>query len=78
MSKPSTFDWDDLRYFLHAARAGTLAGAARSPSVEHTTAGRRLASLERALGGALCLRGPDGLSLTPLGQALLPLVEQVE
>jgi DNA-binding transcriptional LysR family regulator len=71
-------DWDDLRYFLGAVRAGTLAGASRALKVEHTTVGRRLSSLEAALGAPLMLRGPEGLTLTPLGQAALPLVEQVE
>jgi DNA-binding transcriptional LysR family regulator len=71
-------DWDDLRYFLEAARAGTLAGAARKLGTEHTTVGRRLAALERALGAALVLRGPDGLRLTALGERLLPSAEQIE
>jgi hypothetical protein len=62
------FNWDDLRYFLRAAQTKTLAGAARSMGVERTTIGRRLSALERALGAALVLRGPDGLTLTPLGQ----------
>jgi DNA-binding transcriptional LysR family regulator len=71
-------NWDDLRYFLGAARAGTLAGASRAMKVEHTTIGRRLSSLEEALGAALVLRGPEGLELTPLGEAAVPLVAQVE
>jgi DNA-binding transcriptional LysR family regulator len=71
-------NWDDLRYFLLAAQAGTLAGAARSAGVQHTTIGRRLTALERSLGAPLFLRGPEGLSLTPLGQTLLPLVHDVE
>lgn len=71
-------DWDDLRYLLAAARAGTLAGASRALKVEHTTVGRRLTALEDALGAPLVLRGPEGLTLTPLGEAVLPLVEQVE
>jgi DNA-binding transcriptional LysR family regulator len=71
-------DWDDLRYFLGAARAGTLAAASRAMKVEHTTIGRRLSSLEEALGAPLVLRGPEGLRLTPLGEAALPLVERVE
>jgi len=72
------FNWDDLRYFLRAVQAKTLAGAARSMGVEHTTIGRRLSALERALGAPLVLRGPDGLTLTPLGQRIAPLVEEVE
>lgn len=71
-------DWDDLRYFLLAARAKTLAGAARSAEVQHTTIGRRLSALERAFGAPLFLRRPDGLALTPLGEQLVPLVAEVE
>jgi len=72
------FNWDDLRYFLRAVQTKTLAGAARSMGVEHTTIGRRLTALERALGAPLVLRGPDGLTLTSLGERIAPLVEEVE
>lgn len=72
------WNWDDLRYFLRAARARTLSGAARALRVEHTTIGRRLAALERSLGAPLVLRKPDGLRLTPLGAELVPLVDAVE
>jgi DNA-binding transcriptional LysR family regulator len=78
VAAPDDFNWDDLRYFLRAVRARTLAGAARSMGVEHTTIGRRLTALERALGAPLVLRGPDGLTLTPLGERVAPLVEEVE
>jgi DNA-binding transcriptional LysR family regulator len=71
-------DWDDLRYFLAAVRAGTLAGASRAMRVEHTTIGRRLSSLERALAAPVVLRGPDGLRLTALGESIVPLAEQIE
>jgi len=72
------FNWDDLRFFLRAAQTKTLAGAARSMGVEHSTIGRRLSALEHALGAPLVLRGPDGLTLTPLGERVAPLVEEVE
>ena len=78
VAKVERLDWDDLRYFLAAVKAGTLAGAARATGVEHTTIGRRLSALERSLGGPLVLRGPDGLRLTPLGETIAPLVEEVE
>ena len=71
-------DWNDLRYFLRAAQAGTLAGAARAMGVDHSTIGRRLSALERALGAPLVIRAPDGLHLTPLGASLVPLAEEVE
>jgi DNA-binding transcriptional LysR family regulator len=71
-------NWEDLRFFLRAAQANTLAGTARAMGVEHTTIGRRLTALEKQLGVALFVRGPRGLSLTQLGKRLLPLVQEVE
>lgn len=78
MAAVDDFNWDDLRFFLRAAQAKTLAGAARSLGVQHTTIGRRLSALERALGAPLVLRGPEGLTLTPLGQRIAPLIQEVE
>jgi DNA-binding transcriptional LysR family regulator len=78
VANPDELNWDDLRYFLRAASATTLAGAARAMGVEHTTIGRRLAALEHVLGAALVLRSPDGLKLTPLGERVLPLALNVE
>lgn len=78
MGSAGNLDWNDLRHFLAAARAGTLAGAARNLGVKHSTIGRRLSALERTLGGALFVRGPDGLRLTPLGEKLFPLGEDME
>jgi DNA-binding transcriptional LysR family regulator len=78
VSTRGEFNWDDLRFFLRAAQKETLAGAARTMGVEHTTIGRRLSSLERALGAPLVLRGRDGLTLTPLGQRSLPRAMEVE
>ena len=71
-------DWNDLRYFLAAMRAGTLAGAARQLSVKHSTVGRRLDALEEALGAAIFIRGEQGLKLTATGEKLLPYAEQIE
>jgi DNA-binding transcriptional LysR family regulator len=76
MSEMPQFQWDDLRFFLLAAQARTLAGAARAGGVQHTTVGRRLTALERSLGVALFLRGPEGLTLTPIGEQLLPLAQK--
>jgi len=70
-------DWNDLRYLLAIARAGTLAGAARDLGVEHTTVGRRLSALEGALGARLFTRGPDGFILTRAGRDVVPLAERV-
>lgn len=78
MPRAADLDWRDLRFFLAAMRAGSLAGAARLLGVEHSTVGRRLSALEHALGAPLVRRGPDGLQLTDLGKKLAPAVERME
>jgi len=78
MVQVGELNWDDLRYFLLAAESKSLAGAARAARVEHTTIGRRLSALERALGAALVLRGREGLRLTQLGEQLVPLAAAVQ
>jgi DNA-binding transcriptional LysR family regulator len=77
MAGTDDIDWDDLRYFLRALEAKSFSGAARALGVEHSTVGRRLAALERALGASLVLRGPNGLQLTSLGEKLAPLVHDM-
>jgi DNA-binding transcriptional LysR family regulator len=71
-------EWGDLRFFLAAARAGSLGAAARELGVEHTTVSRRLAALEETLGSKLFVRTPDGLTLTAAGREVVPLAENVE
>lgn len=62
--------WDDIRYFLELARVGSLSGAARQLSVEHSTVARRVEALEQSLAVRLFARLPKGWSLTPEGEAL--------
>jgi len=64
-------EWDAIRYFLCAAQAKSLSGAARSLGVEHSTVGRRISSLEAVVGSALVVRTPSGLELTRLGRRVL-------
>ncbi|MEF9603084.1 LysR family transcriptional regulator [Paracoccus sp. PXZ] len=63
-------NWDDLRFFLAVARAGTLSGAARSLGVTHSTVFRRLGAFEERLGVRLFERLPDGYALTGAGEAM--------
>lgn len=70
--------WDNLRYFLELARAGTLVSAARRLNVDHTTVARRLQALEKQLGQALFARESGGHRLTEAGRLLLPQVEAME
>lgn len=70
-------DWNDLRYFLAVAKAGTLVGAARELGVEHTTVSRRITALETALGARVFVRGKDGFALTPAGSDMIASVENI-
>ena len=57
-------DWDDLRFFLAVAAAGSLSAAARELGVNTTTVLRRIASLEEALQARLFERLRSGYALT--------------
>jgi len=46
-------NWDDLRFFLALARAGTVSAAGRELKVKHTTVARRIRALELGLGTRL-------------------------
>jgi DNA-binding transcriptional LysR family regulator len=72
------FPWDDLRYLLAIARAGSLAGAARLLGVNHSTVFRRLNALEAALGVRLFERLPEGYVPTAEGEAIRRHAEQAE
>lgn len=65
------WQWDDVRFFLAVARAGSLSGAARALGVGHVTVGRRITLLEKRLGVTLLNRTPDGFVTTSAGQAIL-------
>lgn len=71
-------DWDNLRYFLELARAGTLVGAARRLAVDHTTVARRIQALEKQVGSPLFAREAGGHRLTEAGRQFLPSVEAME
>lgn len=71
-------DWDDLRYVLALSRAQTLSAAATSLGVSHTTVGRRIRALERALGARLFDPAPSGLAPTRAGHDLIEVATRVE
>lgn len=64
-------DWNDVRYFLAVAESGSTLAAGRALRVSQTTAARRVAALEAALGVTLFERRPAGYALTAEGEALL-------
>lgn len=72
------FDWQDLRYFLTAARAGSLTAAAHELGIDHATVGRRIARLEAAIGVTLFVRLPRSTRLTEHGAALAAAARVME
>ncbi|HUN49088.1 MAG TPA: LysR family transcriptional regulator [Stellaceae bacterium] len=71
-------EWSDLRIFLAIAREGTLGGAARKLGLTQPTMGRRLRTLESAVGQALFQRTADGFVLTDEGSSVLVHAERME
>ena len=71
-------DWNDLRYFLAVAETGSTLAAGRQLKVSQTTAARRVAALEEALGLTLFERRQAGYALTPAGEGLLAQAQAVE
>jgi DNA-binding transcriptional LysR family regulator len=71
-------DWDDFRYFLAVARAGTLSAAAVPLGTEHTTVARHIRALESALHRNLFNKSNDGYRLTEAGEHLLARAGAIE
>lgn len=72
------FQWDDLKYLLAVARAGSVSRAGRMLSVDHATVIRRLEGLERALDVKLFQRNARGYSLTATGERLMASAQTIE
>ncbi len=73
-----TMKWDDLRVFLAVARQGKLQTAGRTLALDPTTAGRRIAALEHALGTRLFDRSLEGYALTEAGRGLVEHAQAME
>ncbi|PBB23408.1 MULTISPECIES: LysR family transcriptional regulator [unclassified Mesorhizobium] len=71
-------DWDDVRYFLAAARGGSVRAAAAHLGVNHSTVLRRIAQLEERLGAQMFEKLPSGYRLTAAGEEVLELAERME
>ncbi len=69
---------DDLLALLAVGRSGRYVTAADELGMNHTTISRRIAALERSLGGRLLARVPGGWELTDLGHQALAAAEVVE
>ncbi|WP_338521162.1 LysR family transcriptional regulator [Erwinia aphidicola] len=71
-------NWEDLRFFLAIAKAGTISSAAKDLNVDQATVSRRLASLEADLGVQLFIRLPRESRLTPTGEKILNEAKEIE
>jgi DNA-binding transcriptional LysR family regulator len=63
-----------LRYAHAVARTGSFSAAARERHVSQPALSKGIAQLERALGGKLFARSTQGVSPTPFGEQLLPVI----
>jgi DNA-binding transcriptional LysR family regulator len=72
------FDWNDLKYFLSVADAGSTLAAAKSLGVNQSTVQRRLQELEKRLGCSLVKRHPTGYRLTEIGEQLLARANRIQ
>ncbi|MEM9744349.1 MAG: LysR family transcriptional regulator [Pseudomonadota bacterium] len=63
-------DWEDVRTLAAVAGNGSVRSAAARLRVHHSTVSRRIERLESAAGQRLFDRRPEGLLLTPAGEAL--------
>ena len=65
-------DFTLLRSLLAVADIGTITGAAERLSVTQPALSRRIHLLEQHLGATLLSRGRRGVTLTPMGEMVLP------
>jgi len=71
-------EWDDLKIILAIGRAGSLSGAARSLSLNHSTVFRRINTIEKKLEVRFFERLPKGYVLTDAGEIAMSTAEKVE
>jgi DNA-binding transcriptional LysR family regulator len=71
-------DWDDVRYFLALARAGSIRGAGVLLDVSHSTVARRVEQFEQHIGVRLFDRTPSGYVLTVAGEDMIETASQME
>jgi DNA-binding transcriptional LysR family regulator len=73
-----TLDWDNLRIFLSVARTRSFNAASRKTPLNQSTISRHILKLERELGLTLFNRTPRGIYITPVGEAIIELVSDME
>lgn len=71
-------DWNDIRIYLALVRTGTVRSAAAKLEVSHSTVARRIEAFEKRLGVRLFERSSGGYAVTPAGEDMLVVAEQME
>jgi DNA-binding transcriptional LysR family regulator len=70
-------DWNLFKDFLELVRHGGVGAAARATGRQQPSMSAALKRLEDHLGETLCLRGAQGITLTPAGRAVAELCETI-
>jgi len=71
-------NWDDLRYVLAVAQAGSLNRAAQMLGVSHATVLRRISAVEEHVGDAVFIKSHRGYELRPDRLALVENAKRVQ
>ncbi|MBO1269257.1 LysR family transcriptional regulator [Arthrobacter cavernae] len=69
---------DDLLVLLAVSRSGKFTTAAQELGLNHTTVSRRIAALEKSLGGRVLARAAGGWEVTELGAGAVTVAERIE
>lgn len=76
MRNKAQLNWDDLRYVLAVADAGSVAGAARALGVNHATVLRRISSFETRCGLRIFEKTHHGYQLAPEQRAFVEALRE--
>lgn len=74
----NNMNWDDFRYFLAAAEAGSFSAAAKKLHSNQPTVRRHIGALEKSLGKILFQRRIQGLTLTAEGLSILSQCQRMQ
>lgn len=69
---------NDLLVLLAVSRTAKFTTAAHNLGLTHSTVSRRIAALEKSLGGRVLARSDDGWELTDLGERAVAVAEQMD
>ncbi|WP_081617097.1 LysR family transcriptional regulator [Wenxinia marina] len=75
-SEMQSANWDDFRFVLAVAEAGSVGSAARVLGVNHATVLRRIAAFETAHGTQLFLRTAQGYTVRPEQLAVIEALRE--